>query len=69
MYQRSAAESQPCWSQYAAMLMVAYIPPLWFALMDKKVLAHYDGDISRANLHPSKRQALLARYGHGTARA
>jgi len=50
-------------SGYAAMLMVAYIPPLWFALMDKKVLAHYDGDISRANLHPSKRKALLARYG------
>ena len=56
-------------SGYAAMLMVAYIPPLWFALMDKKVLAHYDGDISRVNLQPSKRKALMARYGRNAARA
>lgn len=55
-------------SGYAAMLMVAYIPPLWFALMDKKVLNHYSGDITQANLHPSKRQALLARYGQQKAR-
>lgn len=56
-------------SGYAAMLMVAYIPPLWFALMDKKVLAHYNGDITQANLHPSKRAALLARHGKEKARS
>lgn len=55
-------------SGYAAMLMVAYIPPLWFALMDKKVLNHYNGDITQANIHPSKRKALLARYGKEKAR-
>jgi alkane 1-monooxygenase len=27
------------------------------------VLAHYDGDVTRANIHPRKRAAILARYG------
>jgi alkane 1-monooxygenase len=31
--------------------------------MDPRVLAHYDGDITRANLHPRKRERLLAEYG------
>jgi alkane 1-monooxygenase len=26
------------------------------------VLAHFDGDIARANIQPSKRQRVLARY-------
>lgn len=56
-------------SGYAAMLTLAYVPPLWFAVMDRKVLAHYGGDIRRANLHPSRRAALLARYGRPTAGA
>jgi alkane 1-monooxygenase len=48
---------------YAAMLLLAYLPPLWFAVMDKRVLAHYGGDATRANLQPSRRELLLARYG------
>jgi alkane 1-monooxygenase len=48
---------------YAAMLLLAYLPPLWFKVMDRRVLAHYGGDIVRANLHPPRRAALLARYG------
>ncbi|WP_374673118.1 alkane 1-monooxygenase [Ideonella sp.] len=55
-------------SGYAAMLLLAYVPPLWFAVMDRRVLAHYGGDVTRANLQPSRRQALLARY-RGEARA
>jgi alkane 1-monooxygenase len=31
--------------------------------MDHRVLDHYDGDITRANLHPRRRQKLLAKYG------
>ena len=27
-----------------------------------RVLAHYDGDITKAHLHPAKREELLARY-------
>lgn len=56
-------ESPQLPSGYASMIVLAYFPPLWRRVMDKRVLAHYDGDITRANLHPRKRAALLARYG------
>ena len=49
-------------SGYAGMIVLAYLPPLWFAVMNKRVLKHYNGDMSRMNLQPSKRVALLARY-------
>jgi alkane 1-monooxygenase len=48
---------------YAAMIVLTYFPPLWRKVMDPKVLAHYDGDITRANIQPSKREKVLARYG------
>jgi alkane 1-monooxygenase len=47
---------------YASMIVLAYFPPLWRRVMDKRVLAHYDGDITRANIQPRKRAAVLARY-------
>lgn len=50
-------------SGYATMILFAYIPPLWRKVMDKRVLAHYDGDITRANIHPRTRDRVLARYG------
>jgi alkane 1-monooxygenase len=46
-------------SGYASMLIPAYIPFLWFRQMDPLVAAHYKGDLSRANLLPSKREKLL----------
>ena len=49
-------------SGYASMILLTLVPPLWRKVMDPKVLAHYDGDITRAHLHPSKREKLLARY-------
>src|SRR6185312_14464822 len=49
-------------SGYASMIVLAYFPPLWRKVMDPKVLAHYDGDITKANLQPSKREKLLAGY-------
>lgn len=48
---------------YATMIGLAYIPPLWRKVMDHRVLDHYDGDITRVNIQPSKREAILARYG------
>jgi alkane 1-monooxygenase len=48
---------------YAAMIVLCYFPPVWRRVMDKRVLAHYDGDVTRANIHPRKRAAILARYG------
>lgn len=54
-------------SGYAAMLVLAYLPPLWRRVMDPRVLAHYGGDVRRANLHPPRRAALLRRYGAAAA--
>ncbi|GAB2628195.1 alkane 1-monooxygenase [Prescottella soli] len=48
---------------YAAMIVLAYVPPLWRSVMDKRVLAHYDGDITKVNLQPGKREKILASYG------
>jgi alkane 1-monooxygenase len=50
-------------SGYATMIVLAYLTPLWRRVMDPKVLAHYDGDATRANLHPRKRERYLARHG------
>ena len=50
-------------SGYASLILLAYFPPLWRKVMDPRVLAHYDGDITRANIHPPKREKILARYG------
>jgi alkane 1-monooxygenase len=52
-------------SGYATMIVLAYLTPLWRRVMDPKVLAHYDGDVTRANLDPRKRGRYPAR--HGTA--
>jgi len=48
---------------YAAMIVLAYFPPLWRKVMDHRVLEHYNGDITLANIHPPKRAKVLARYG------
>jgi alkane 1-monooxygenase len=48
---------------YAAMILLAYFPPLWRRVMDKRVLAHYGGDVTQANIDPKKREKMLARYG------
>ena len=50
-------------SGYAAMLLLAYVPPLWFKVMDKRLIDHYQGDFSRIHVYEPKRQALMAKYG------
>jgi alkane 1-monooxygenase len=37
---------------YAGMIVLACFPPLWRRVMDPRLLAHYQGDVSRTNLHP-----------------
>ncbi|MEV0714095.1 alkane 1-monooxygenase [Asanoa sp. NPDC050611] len=37
---------------YATMILVAVIPPVWRAVMDHRVISHYGGDVTRANLDP-----------------
>ena len=51
-------------SGYFGMFPVAYVPWLWFKVMDPRLLAlpHVRGDFSRINVDPSRRGALMARY-------
>jgi len=55
-------------SGYATMIVLAYFPPLWRRVMDPRVLAHYAGDVNLANIHPPKREEILARYGNPNQR-
>ncbi|AJD48670.1 alkane 1-monooxygenase [Isoalcanivorax pacificus W11-5] len=50
---------------YFGMFLVAYIPWLWYRVMDKRLLAlpHIQGDLSKVNIDPAKRDAILAHYG------
>jgi len=48
---------------YASMISVAYCPPLWFAWMDPRVMAHYGGDLDLVNVQPCAQQRLLQRWG------
>ncbi len=47
---------------YAGMILLSLLPPMWRRVMDARVLAHYDGDMSQANIAPRKRDRILARY-------
>lgn len=50
---------------YFGMYMLAYIPPLWFKVMDKRLLAlpHVQGDLDKINIDPDARAAIFLRYG------
>jgi len=54
---------------YAGMIVLAWFPPLWRRVMDPRLLDHFEGDVSRANIQPRKRAKLLARYGSGAEAA
>jgi alkane 1-monooxygenase len=48
---------------YAGMIVLAWFPPLWRRVMDPRLVDHFDGDVTRANIQPRKREKILARYG------
>ena len=48
---------------YAGMIVLTWVPAVWRRVMDRRVVAHYDGDVSRANLHPRRAERYLAAYG------
>jgi alkane 1-monooxygenase len=48
---------------YAGMIVLAWFPPLWRRLMDPRLLAHYDGDLGRCNIHPRRLGRVVERYG------
>lgn len=58
-------------SGYFGMFPLAYVPALWFRVMDPRLLAlpQIRGDLSKVNVDPARRDALLARYGQAPAAA
>jgi alkane 1-monooxygenase len=48
-------------SGYFGMFVLAYIPWLWFRVMDKRLIAVTQGDINSLNILPSKRDQLIKR--------
>ncbi len=52
---------------YAGMIVLALVPPIWRRVMDRRLLDHYGGDVTRANIQPRARKRVLKRYGAGAA--
>ena len=51
-------------SGYFGSYLLAWVPPLWYRVMDPRLLAlpHIDGDLDKINLDPDRETALRARY-------
>jgi len=47
-------------ASYVTLMLVAYVPPLWFRLMNPMVIRHHGGDLSQANVDPRRREQMLA---------
>ncbi|MEO4047499.1 alkane 1-monooxygenase [Pseudomonas sp. CAU 1711] len=50
-------------SGYFGMYLLAYVPPLWFRLMNPRLIEAVQGDATRINFMPGRRAALMRRYG------
>lgn len=61
-YEESPALPTGC----AGMILLALVPPMWFRVMDPRVAAHYDDDLSCAHLQP-RRARRLATKGTSTS--
>ena len=48
---------------YFGMFPLAYVPPLWFAVMDQRLVQAVGGDASRINFEPAQRARLMAKFG------
>ena len=49
---------------YLGCYLIAYIPWLWFYVMDKRLLGltHIQGDMTKINIHPKKKEFLMNKY-------
>lgn len=50
-------------SGYFGMFLLAYVPPLWFRLMNPRLIEAVQGDAARINFQPGLRERLMRRYG------
>ncbi len=55
---------------YFGAYLLAYVPRLWFRVMDKRLLGlpHVQGDLDRVNIDPDARASIFLRYGHAKKR-
>ncbi len=60
---RDFEESPVLPTGYAGMIVLAIVPAIWRRVMDPRVVAHFHGDVSRANISPRKRDRIIAKYG------
>lgn len=49
-------------SGYFGMFLAAYVPPIWFHIMNPRLVAAVGGDVDRINFLPAKRQRLMRAY-------
>lgn len=51
-------------SGYFGMFLIAYVPWLWFKIMDPRLIAlpHIQGDVAKINIEPKYRDQILRRY-------
>ena len=54
-------------SGYFGMFLLAYLPPLWFRVMDPRVVRAVHGDPARINFQPGLREPLMHKLGLATA--
>jgi alkane 1-monooxygenase len=54
-------------SGYPGCFGLAMIPPLWYRVMDPKLMTWAGGDITKVNVHTPKRGRLFAKYGAHSA--
>lgn len=50
---------------YFGVYLLAYVPRLWFRVMDRRLLAlpHVQGDLDNVNIDPGARSAIFLKYG------
>ena len=51
---------------YFGMYVLAYIPPLWFRVMDRRLLElpHVRGDLDKINIDPKARASITRKWGN-----
>jgi alkane 1-monooxygenase len=59
---RHFADAPQLPSGYSGMFLLAYVPSLWFAVMNPRLLAAVGRDPNRINFDPAQREALCQRY-------
>jgi len=47
---------------YAGMIVLSWVPQIWRSVMDRRVIDHFDGDLSLANVHPRTAERYERRY-------